>query len=341
MYAFLAYIAGVSGIILGFAEPGRLHDSVLRKVLLYGMVPIAAYAVIQRAVPLASWDRDWIQATGLTSIGTSSNGKVRVFASLNSPGALAALLGLSLLCYLTVRRHRGLAVLGAVLLTIALALTFVRSAWIALILGAVAHVIASGGRSARLVFGALAIVAAAAVALGPVSPVAHEVVNRFSTIGSFSTDTSATARTATLSETLPAALGAPLGHGLGSAGEPSKLSGNSTLRAPDNGYLALLYQVGPFGFVLVAAAVCVILRAAWIGARARAPGQQLRLLLFAMLIFLLVSLASGDQLYGSLGVVFWMIGGQALAFEQRHRVRNAAIASPYASSRRSTTLVHV
>ncbi len=34
------------------------------------------------------------------------------------------------------------------------------------------------------------------------------------------------------------AAAAPLGHGLGSAGEATKLKGESLLRAPDNGYLA-------------------------------------------------------------------------------------------------------
>ena len=57
---------------------------------------------------------------------------MRVFASLNSPGTLAPLLALSLLCYLTVVQHRPLAIAGATVLVVALSLTFVRSAWVAL-----------------------------------------------------------------------------------------------------------------------------------------------------------------------------------------------------------------
>ena len=48
---------------------------------------------------------------------------------------------------------------------------------------------------------------------------------------------------------------------------------------------------------------------------ARAPGQELRVLLFAMLVLLLVQLAAGDEFYGSHGVVFWFIGGQVLAYD--------------------------
>ncbi len=328
IYAFVAYIAGVSGALLGLSERPLLHDSNLRRVLLFGMLPIAVYAILQRDLPLPSWDRAWLEATGVISIGTSSNGAVRAFATLNAPGALAPLLGLSLLCYLTVnaRRHREIVLVGIALIGVALAVTFVRSAWIALIIAGLAHVVASGGRSARPVFGAAAVAVAGSLALSPVSSTARDVVNRFNSIGAPSTDTSATQRQATFSATLPKAISAPLGHGLGSAGEPTKLTSDTSLRAPDNGYLSLLYQVGPVGFLLVVAAIAAMLRAAWDGARSRAPGQDLRLLLFAMFVFILVSLVSGDDFYGSLGVIFWFIGGQALAFEHRQGAR-AAIAS--------------
>lgn len=327
LYAFVAYLAGVSGAVLGFCEPRLLQRSGLRRIVLFGMVPIALYGLVQHVLQLPSWDQAWLDATGVTSIGTTSTGTVRVFATLNAPGALAPLLGLSVLCYLTVRGHRSLAAIGFAVVGVTLALTFVRSAWVALAAGALAHVLASRGTSARRVLGVAAIAVAATLALSPVSHTARDVVNRFTTIGSPGSDTSATARTATLGATLPTAVTAPVGHGLGSAGEPTKLTADTSLRAPDNGYLSLLYQVGPVGFILVVLAILVMLRAAWNGARARAPGQDLRLLLFSMFVLLLVSLVSGDDFYGSLGVIFWFIGGQALAFQHAQRTRGAASAS--------------
>jgi hypothetical protein len=326
-YAFVAYAAGVLGAILGLSERTLLHESNLRRVLLFGMVPIALYGLAQHLLPLPSWDQAWLDATGVVSIGTSSNGTVRIFSSLNAPGALAPLLGLSLLCYLTVRvrHHRAIAVLGFVVIAVALSLTFVRSAWVALVAAGVAHVIASRGRSARPVFGTAAVVMVVALALSPVSHTARDVVDRFKTIGSPGSDTSTTDRRATLGQTLPKAVVAPLGHGLGSAGEPTKLTADTTLRAPDNGYLSLIYQVGPIGFILVMTAIGFMLRAAWDGARARAPGQDLRLLLFAMFVYLLVTMTSGDGFYGSLGVIFWFIGGQALGFEHRRKAAGATI----------------
>ena len=323
-YALIAYLAGLSGAALGFSERLSLQGSTLRKVLLFAVPVIAVYAIAQRAVPLTPWDQTWLDVTEFGSIGASRKDEVRVFGTLNSPGTLAPLLGLSLLCFLTVVHHRTLAVVGAVLLTVALALTLVRSAWIALMVAGIAHVVASRGQSARLVFGLAAVTVAATLALAPVSTTAHDVLDRFNSIATFrfgggGEDTSASERSTTFSRLLPEAAGAPLGHGLGSAGEPSKLSGETELRATDNGYLSLMYQVGPIGFLLVMAALAAVLRAAWIGARARAPGQDIRLLLFAMLVFLMVQLVSGDSFYGVHGVILWFIAGQVLAYEYRTR----------------------
>lgn len=326
LYAFGAYVAGVGGAIIGFAEPPSLHGSALRKVLLFGLVPIAAYGIVQHVIRLPVWDQRWLDATGVLSIGTSSNGSIRAFGTLNAPGALAPLLGLSLLCYLTVHRGRTPASIAFTLVAVALAVTFVRSAWIALGVAAVAHIVASRGHSLRPVLLVAGLAVGASLALAPVSSTARDVVNRFNTIGQPGSDTSATDRRATLGETLPTAVTAPLGHGLGTAGEPTKLTTDQTLRAPDNGYLSLMYQVGPVGFVLVMFCVLRMLLAAWEGARSRAPGQELRLLLFAMLVYLLVALASGDEFYGSLGVILWFIGGQALALRD-HQRRPVATAS--------------
>ncbi len=328
VYACGAYVGGLSAAVLGFNERGtRLRDSTLRTVLLYGLPAIAAYAVAQRVLPLPDWDQHWLDSADFNSIGAPrEDDKVRVFATLNSPGALAPLLALSLLCYLTIRpRHLSVALLGAALLVVALQLTFVRGAWIAFMAAAVAHVIASRGASARLVFGTGALIAAVTLALSPVSQTAHDVVERFNTIGNLSVDRSANDRSATVTQVLPGAIAAPFGHGLGSAGEPSTLTGSdSELRAPDNGYLSLIYQVGPIGFALVMWAVGLMLRAAWVGARDRAPGQELRLLLFTLFFYTIVELFAGDEFYGIHAVIFWFIGGQVLGYEFRRRRRAAA-----------------
>jgi O-Antigen ligase len=322
LFACFAYLAGLSGAVLGANE--RLGDSTLRRVLLYGVPPIAAYAIAQRFLPLPSWDLAWLDSVDYVSIGRPGE-DLRSFGSLNGPGALAPILALSLLCLLTVRHHTRWALASAVLLTVALSLTSVRSAWAALVVAGLAHVLASRGRSANLVLGAMAVIAATTLALAPVTSTAASVIDRFGSILNPGSDESATARQSTFTRLLPTASSAPVGHGLGSAGQATKLQGSSDLQAIDNGYLSILYQAGPIGFILVMAALAAIARAAWAGARARAPGQDLRLLLFAMLVFLLVQATSGDIFYGFTGVILWFVGGQALAYELRWR--RAPIAS--------------
>lgn len=324
MYAFVAYLAAVSAAVLGVGERTSARESTLRKVLLYGVPPVAAYAIYQDMFGLPSWDNSWLEATQFGSIGISEGEPVRVFSTLNSPGTLAGLLGLSLLMFLTVHRLRWPGAIALVVVCLAISYTFVRSAWLALIVAGVAHVIASRGASARVVFGTAAVIMLTAIALSPISPTAHQVVERFKTVKNLGQDTSATERQATFSDTLPIAARAPIGHGLGSAGEATKLKGESLLRAPDNGYLALMYQVGPVGFLLVVAALGYVFVAAWNGARARAPGQDLRLVLFAMFTYLMVTLAAGDEFYGSHGVILWFIAGQVLAYDFRRRSQEAA-----------------
>ena len=198
---------------------------------------------MQRFLPLPSWDQEWLDATDFVSIGggASEDDAVRVFSSLNSPGALAPLLALSLLCYLTPAARAADRRRRRAMLPIALSLTFVRSAWVALIAGG--H--GPRGRLARaaapaLVLGAGAVIAALTIAAcaGQRDRAATSRPLRDASAATRPT-TSSMERPATLGETLPAALQAPLGHGLGTAGEASKLEvDNAELRAPDNGYLA-------------------------------------------------------------------------------------------------------
>jgi putative inorganic carbon (hco3(-)) transporter len=320
IYAFVAYLAAVAGAVLGFSERGSLRDSNLRRVLLVAIPVIAAYAIAQHYLPFPIWDRAWLDETEFSSIGdVTRQEEIRAFSSLNSPGALAPLLGLTLLCYMTVFRHRAISAAAAALTLVALSVTFVRSAWVSLIVAGLAHVIASRGRSARLVLGVAVVAVAAGLALSPVSNTARDVSNRFTSLVNPEADVSATERATSFSQLMPIAIEAPLGHGLGTAGEPTKISGQSDLRAPDNGYLSLMYQVGPIGFLLVLAALAFSLRAAWNGARDTAPGQDLRLLLFAILVYMLVQLTSGDSFYGSHGVIVWFVCGQVLGYQFRWR----------------------
>jgi O-antigen ligase len=339
IFAFVAYLCGLAAAVLGYNDGTALRASTLRRILLFGVVPIAVYAIVlQRLRPLPHWERAWLDVVSFNSIGADSQGHPRLFGTLNAPGTLAPLLGLALLAFLTVRprssRTRNLALLGGFVLAVALDLTFVRSSWLALPVAALAYVFATRGRSARLVFSIAAFIVVGTLLLAPVNPTARDVVTRASTFGNLSNDTSVADRSATLGATFPRALQAPLGHGLGTAGQPSQLnSSNSDLAVPDNGYLSLMYQVGPIGFLLVMAAIALMVRAAWTAARAGGPDQDMAALLFSMLVFLLVVLVSGDAFYGLGGLTLWFIGGQALALESQTSTEPGGRPADLASAR--------
>jgi O-antigen ligase len=321
VFAVVAYVACVSAAVIGYTEGPLVTHSTLRRVLLFVVPIIGLYAIAQRYLPLTPWDQHWVDTVDFDSLGTGREDNVRVFGTLNAPGTLAPLLALTLICFVTVRRHRLLTLAAASVTLVALSLTSVRSAWAALVVAGVAHIIASRGHSARLIMGAGAVTVAAALALSPVSSTARDTVNRFETIYKPKDDTSATARKMTFFSVFPSAAGAPLGHGLGNAGEPAKLGGNKDLRFPDNGYLSLIYQCGPVGFLLVLAALGMVFAAAWQGAREPGRGQEMRWVLFAMLIFMLMLLTSGDAFYGIGGVIVWFVSGQVLAYDVRRRAR--------------------
>jgi hypothetical protein len=136
-------------------------------------------------------------------------------------------------------------------------------------------------------------------------------VGRASTFGSLNGDVSARARVATPLQVLPSAVTQPAGHGIGSAGEASRLGPSSQLRNTDNGYLSLIYQVGPFGFVLVLGAAMVgLARAA--GNLGRYRSDPLDVLVLGMLGFLMVGMLGGDLLYGVTGMIFWYLLGVAV-----------------------------
>ena len=279
MYATFAYLAGVSGAVLGYNERQSLQESNLRRILLYAMVPIAAYAIAQQALPLPVWDREWLEAFDFTSIGGVDT-PIRVYASLNGPGTLAPLLGLALLCCLTVRRHpRGAGERGA---------ADDRP---------VAHLRALGlggadrrrrrarhrlsGRSARLILSAAALIVVTSIALAPFSHTASDVISRFSTIGKRAptprpwlarraSSSSSRRRSPRRSDTASARRARPRGCTAratcsGRQRPVAAVPGRPDRLQPGHGRPRL------------------IARSAWNGARARAPGQELRLLLFAML----------------------------------------------------------
>ena len=311
VFALMAYGAAVLALVLGFVDPaadgGR--SSLLRALQLLA-VPLAAYAIYQYFAGPPSWDERWLESVDFITAGAPEAGRVRVFSTLNSPGTFAAVVALVLCAHLCARRVTAWSLVGAAAGFVALALTYVRSAWTGLLAAALVYVLLTRGRGASRIAVAAVGCVLLVVGLGGVSSsTATAVSNRFGSLGALEQDKSANDRVNLRLPLIPQAASAPLGHGLGQAGEATRLGASRWLAFSDNGFIALLYQVGAVGFILVMVAVVglcrPIFRRVW-RTRGRDPTG---VFLATGLALLLVMLTAGDVLYGVTGVVFWYLLG--------------------------------
>ncbi|HEY7623099.1 MAG TPA: O-antigen ligase family protein [Solirubrobacteraceae bacterium] len=309
-FALLAYTVAVGCFVIGYREPPRIESLTLRRVLLIVTPLLALYGVRQYIGPLPRWDNAWLGSLEgqLTTVGAPEPGHVRAFATLNSPGTLAAVLGLAAVCFLAQRRFDLAKLAGIALVLTALLLTYTRGAWVGVVVGILVVVAASRGRAGwRVVFVGILLVATLSAVAGK-SATGQTIVGRVHTLGRLGSDRSAQQRVATPQTLIPEAVAAPLGRGLGSAGEASRLTATPTFQNTDNGYLSLLYQVGPLGFALVmAAAIAAGVRA--VRSVRLHGGEPIDVLVIGMLGFLAFGLLTGDLLYGITGMIFWYLLG--------------------------------
>ena len=318
VFAVFAYMTAAACFVIGYrdAQEGG-HPSWLPVCMV--VVPfLSLYGLRQYFGDLPEWDAVWLGTADITSAGAQEEGKVRIWGTLNSPGAFSLVLGLTIVGYMSFRRMTPIRLIALLPILGALALTYARSAWLGLMVAMIAILVATRGAALKQ----LAPVVLVAVVAGPLvftGETGTALSDRFATFGSLGTDESAQARKATPLTVVPSALGQPLGYGLGSAGEASRLSPAGGFRATDNGYLSLLFQVGPVGFALVIVAIAIALSKAWDNIRRKPSGVDVAA--FGVLAFFLTTMLAGDQLFGVAGMIFWATCGFAF---RRSELRTAA-----------------
>jgi putative inorganic carbon (hco3(-)) transporter len=307
-FAFFAYVTAGACMVIGYREAGPARP-VLPRLLIAATPFLALYAFRQYYVlPLPEWDEVWRSTADFETGGSSDQGRIRVWSTLNSPGTFASLLGVAALAYVTTRRISPWNLVGCFSVLAALALTYVRSAWLGLAVSLVALLLVSRGGALRQ----LVPIGVVVIALGPVvlgGSTQEAVTERAQTFGNIEGDESGNDRGGGWVTLIPYSITQPLGSGLGTAGEPTRLAGGG-IRVTDNGYISLLYQVGPFGFALIILAAWRATRYAWRSAWRRPRG--LDLLAFGAVAFTGVVAVFGDQLYGLGGMIFWYFAGFAL-----------------------------
>lgn len=338
-FAAFAYGSALSAVVIGFSEGRRLPRRwSLTRAVAVGAPLLALYALYQYFVGPPSWDALWLERVNFVSVGAPEEGKIRVFSTLNAPGVLAPVLAVGLLLLLARRRVGVLSLASMALLTVVLVLTYVRSAWVALVAGLLVLLLVTRGRAGPQIIAFVVVLAIAGLTLAASGPTMDAFLERVGTFGALDDDVSANARQDTARDLLPELLAAPSGHGLGSAGEANRLGGEG-LRIPDNGYLSLAYQVGVPGALLVLSGLVL---AAWRSARRawRQPADHAAAALTATFVLFFVLLAAGDVFYGLPGMILWYLTGAALARPEatgdggpsgayRYRVADRGLAPEY------------
>lgn len=322
-FGLTAYLAAVAAFALGWADRSEGTDLSLVRACAYLLPPLALYGILQYFLPLTSWDTNWVETVDLGSIGSPQEGHIRIFSTLNSPGTFGLVVAVGILLGFAAKRRPAVGFASTTILLVALALTFVRSAWLAIVLGFLVFAMAARGRGAGRLVGVIAICLVGLIVIGGSNPTTRAFTQRVTSLGDLSKDESAQERLAFTSQLLPTAVGQPLGAGVGQAGLSVRLEegGESeSLTTTDNGYLALLYQVGPIGFLLVVVAMGLSARAAIRGlGRAEGEERQLAAAVLAALVTLLVAQAAGDMLYGISGAIFWYLAGTAFAAQRAEK----------------------
>lgn len=307
-FAVFAYGSALLSFVIGYAElrRGARHLS-LERALTFSLPLLAAYGIYQYFFPLTPWDELWLNTIQLTSIGAPEDDHIRVFSALNSPGTLGWVLAVALALTLARERLDPFRLLVAVMALVCLALTYVRSGWLALVGAMIVCLVATRGRAAPRVLALAALIVVASLTLGG-SGTGGAFVERVNTLGALESDVSAQERLATTTEVFPRAIRTPGGEGLGSVGEARSLSDGQRIYFPDNGYLGLLFQVGPAGWLLVIGALVVGLRHG-LGGRSTMALRRRRVPLLAAIVALLLLELASDALFGIAGVMLWYCVG--------------------------------
>jgi hypothetical protein len=233
-------------------ERNALFETVA-KFLLALATPLALYAMFQLAYPPA-WDVAWMRQARIGSIGLPMPFQFRPFSTLNGPAVFADFLVATILLNLPrLRNASPVLLLQVSLCGAALALTMIRSGWLALTVGIACFLALGSNRLANFTTFVLVLILFTGLTSALPSVIGASNFDgglgaRLSTFTKLDSDVSYVERERYYGEPLAEAARTPQGSGLGIIGTAAKLGDKGLTRDYDNGYIARLTEMGWFGF---------------------------------------------------------------------------------------------
>jgi hypothetical protein len=268
---------------------------------------MGAYGIYQ-TMRLPAWDKAWLIAADVASVGTPVPFGFRAFGTMATPGPYAVALVICML-FLFGTARRGM-VMSLTLALISLLLTRTRAGWVSLVIGLLIIQLMGPVRRMTRNWLFLGFMAAASVPVLSLDVFRESILSRITSFASLDEDSSVRQRLM-LSNLAAQAVGARAeGEGLGATGGGTKLASGSGRQASiDNGFLEIFYVLGwPGGSLVLLGLIGQLLTLTrFRDSRNDAFANAARACVWALLSILLI----GDIFSGAVGALFWGAYGLA------------------------------
>lgn len=323
-YALLTWLGPIcfsAHLVLQWRIFPMLRNAFLRLVV-WTLPVLAAYGIAQ-VVFLPAWDKYWMEAAEVFSIGVPVRFGFRAFGTLNTPGPFSVALLMGIL-YLLGTARRGMSI-SLSLAFIATLLTRTRSAWVALLLGVfVVQFMGPIRRIARnwTMLGFMFLLAVPVLSLDVFR---DSIMSRIASFADLKEDSSVKNRLV-LTTMAAQVIGARAeGEGLGFTGGATKLGGIQRQASIDNGLVEVIYVLGwPGGSLVLLGLVGQLLTLfRFRDSRHDSFANSSRAFFWAMLSVLLI----GDIFSGAVGAMFWGAYGFACAAHSYNFATGATLRS--------------
>jgi hypothetical protein len=324
--AFYAYLTWLSPALVGLhtALHWRRYPDMRQaflRTLAWGIAPAALYGIFQFVV-MPPWDRLWMVATDLQSIGRPEPYSVRVFGSMTMPGTFAVVMevGLLLLLSAEVRGRLPSLVLGF----IGLLLSRIRTAWLGFVFGLVLQFVTQPVRRLPRNWITLAVVALLSLPVITIPRIREGITARLSSLTSGEDDSSYRARIQTARAGYALVLDYAEGAGLGATGSAVTARARGGIRNFENGLLEVFYLFGwPGGLMFFLGVFGIVVQGMRLAdARFDPFANAVRSGAAALLASLLIS----EIFTGAPGTLFWVLIGFGVS-AHAHNLASGATAN--------------
>lgn len=328
--AFYAYLSWLSPALVGmhtalhWRRYPQMREALL-KTLAWGLAPAALYGIVQFMF-LPPWDRLWMVATDLQSIGRPEPYSVRVFGPMTMPGTFAVMMevGLLLLLGAQVRGRLPALVLGFM----GLLLSRIRTAWLGFVFGLVLQFVTQPVRRLPRNWLTIAVMAVLSLPVITIPRIREGLTDRLASITTGGDDSSVRSRVLVARAGYALVLDYAEGAGLGSTGSAVTARGGAGIRNFENGLLEVFYLFGwPGGLLFFLGMIGIVVQGMRLAdARFDPFANAVRSAAAALLASLLIS----EIFTGAPGTLFWVLIGFGVS-AHAHNLASGATAAYRAS----------